>query len=408
MPAAIDMVDRFLTDETVQAVKERIGVLRPRILPVLAVESVGHNKIPLAMAEVLARRLGLEVELGILQCDKVARTGTGADHRLAFNPMFSGDVQVGQNYLIVDDTLTMGGTVASLRGYIENRGGTVVAAAVMTAREGALNLPVKGKMLATIEAKHGAAMNQFWQETFGYGLDKLTQGEAGHLRAAATVDAIRTRITAARHAGIERLGKRGTEAPGRAARGFVQAEVTVVRGGNTDGSIQEIAESLEPEQQALFEAATLEQRYQDSLAVYVQEKHNQVERIEDRLEGIIDRQQARLQQMQSRAPGLLATPRIRRTWQVQLTRQQTRLQTLHHRLETVHEIKQGMGLNSSKLEELATRKMRTEHPELAADWDTMRAATRRHQAMLRKQEQQRKQRQEHSRGQTLDLFKPPR
>ena len=24
-------------------------------------------------------------------------------------------------------------------------------------------------------------MNQFWQENFGYGIDKLTQSEAGHL-----------------------------------------------------------------------------------------------------------------------------------------------------------------------------------------------------------------------------------
>ena len=130
---------------------------------------------------------------------------TGSDYRLAFNPTFIGNVKEGQSYLIVDDILTMGGTIASLRGYIENRGGHVVGASVMTAHEGALDLAVKPKLLSAIDEKHGRSMNQYWQETFGYGIDELTQGEAGHLRSAASVDAIRKRITTARREGIERL-----------------------------------------------------------------------------------------------------------------------------------------------------------------------------------------------------------
>ena len=186
------------------------------------------NKIPLAMAEVLADRLGLDVDLGIVQRDKVGRTGAGSDHRLAFNPSFEGDVKAGQDYLVVDDTLTMGGTIASLRGYVENHGGKVVAAAVMTAHEGAVDLAVKPKMLAGIAEKHGPMMNEFWQETFGYGIDKLTQGEAGHLRAAPTVDAIRDRITAARHEGIERLDAARASALPRQAQGPPGAAVSQV------------------------------------------------------------------------------------------------------------------------------------------------------------------------------------
>lgn len=45
-----------------------------------------------------------------------------------------------------------------------------------------------------------------------------------------------------------------------------------------------------------------------------------------------------------------------------------------------------MGLHSPKIEELATRKMRAENPELASDWDAMQEAGRRHQLQLRKQE----------------------
>jgi hypothetical protein len=62
------------------------------------------------------------------------------------------------------------------------------------------------------------------------------------------------------------------------------------------------------------------------------------------------------------------------------------------RLEAVREIKEGMGLHSPKVEELATRKMRAENPELASDWDAMREAARR-QALQRREEQERKQAQ---------------
>ena len=76
----------------------------------------------------------------------------------------------------------------------------------MSARKLMTQLAVTPKQLAAIEHKHGPLMHQFWQETFGYGIDKLTQGEAGHLKSAKTIDEIRERIAAARHEGIKRLG----------------------------------------------------------------------------------------------------------------------------------------------------------------------------------------------------------
>ncbi|EYS85029.1 conjugal transfer protein [Cupriavidus sp. SK-4] len=169
------------------------------------------------------------------------------------------------------------------------------------------------------------------------------------------------------------------------------------------------AEATEAEQQAALEAAPLDQTYQEALALYVQAKHDQVERIEDRLENLIDRQQARLQQTQANQPGLLSRPGAKRAWQNQQMQQQARLQSLHVRLEAVREIKEGMGLHSPKVEELATRKMRAEKPELAADWDAMRDAARRHQALQRREEQERKQAQaleRPGRSQSLGLTRP--
>ena len=153
------------------------------------------------------------------------------------------------------------------------------------------------------------------------------------------------------------------------------------------------AEAAEIEQQAALEAAPLEQAYQEFLALYVHAKHDQVARIEDRLENLIDRQKARLQQTQASRPGLLSRPDAKRAWQNQQMQQQARLQSMHVRLKAVREIKEGMGLRSPKVEELATRKMRAENPELASNWDAMREAVRLHQALQRREKQELKQAQ---------------
>lgn len=370
--AAVDLVDRLLTDATVNNVKERIGGTKPLILPVLAAEDVGNNKIPLAMAEVLADRLGLRVSLDVVQNVRISRTGSGSDYRLAFNPTFEGDVRQGEECLIVDDTLTMGGTFASLKGFVENRGGKVLAASVMTAHEGALCLPVKPSMLEAIVSKHGSDIDKFWQETFGYGINKLTQGEAGHLKSARSFDEIRNRIVAARHEGIERMGARGAETPSRK-----------IQKGVAGASLVAAAEAVEVGQQSLIESASIEQSYQESLAVYVQAKHVQVERIEDRLESLIDKQQASLQRYKSNRPGVLSMPSVRRAWQADLAQRRGRIQCLNARLELVRDIKDGAGLHSPRIEELATRKMRANNPELAANWDAMRQSERLHQEVVR-------------------------
>jgi len=168
-------------------------------------------------------------------------------------------------------------------------------------------------------------------------------------------------------------------------------------------ALLEAAQEIEREQQSALEAAPIEQTYQEALAIYVQSKFAQVEHIEDRLENLIDRQQARLQQAQARKPGFLARPSTRQVWQTNQAQQQARLQMLHTRLEVVREIKEGMGIHAPKIEELATRKMRAERPDLASDWDAMREAARRHQALTRKQEQERKQTQEQRLGRPQSL-----
>lgn len=161
----------------------------------------------------------------------------------------------------------------------------------------------------------------------------------------------------------------------------------------------ETAKDLESEQQALLEAATIEQAYQEALSVYIQEKRNQVERIENKLEYLINQQRAHLQKIQVNPPGIFTMPSTRRTWQNKQTQQRARLQILNSRLEAVREIKTGMGLYSYRIEELATRKLRAKNPDLASGWVAMREAERREKLIQKKAVE----RQGQSRSKSLDL-----
>jgi DNA repair exonuclease SbcCD ATPase subunit len=149
--------------------------------------------------------------------------------------------------------------------------------------------------------------------------------------------------------------------------------------------------AVEREQAALLDSAALSDQYSSALAEQVSSKHEQVERIEDKLEALIENQSSRLQDAQTHAPGLFSSPGKRAAYHAQLQRQQASLQRLQSRLETVREIAEGMGAHGPKLEELAARKLRYKEPELVEGWEEMREAQRRHEALLRKQEQEKKQ-----------------
>lgn len=185
----------------------------------------------------------------------------------------------------------------------------------------------------------------------------------------------------------EGRGNSGGLLPGVSARqaGAVESEAE---------ELQRSAEILETEQQSLLETSSVESDYQSALAAFVEAKHDQVERIEGRLEDVIGQQEAKLHRIEANRPGFLSLPVTRAGWQSQLEQQQSLLQKLHGRLETVREVKEGMGLHSPKIEELAMRKLRFHERELTQEWDEFRAAQRGHQELMRRREQeQRKQNQ---------------
>lgn len=107
---------------------------RPAILlPITAEETTGFNAIPDAMAQVLSRELDLPVSVGeIVQSNTVGHTRAPAFNRLVTPATFEGVVQPGAQYVLVDDHVGVGGTLANLKGYVEQNGGHVLAMTTLT------------------------------------------------------------------------------------------------------------------------------------------------------------------------------------------------------------------------------------------------------------------------------------
>jgi len=105
-------------------------------------------------------------------------------------------VIAGAEYLLVDDFIGQGGTLANLKGYIESSGGIVLGATVLTGKPYSAKLCPTDEQLAALRSKHGNELEIWWNERFGHGFDCLTQSEARYLERSQDADTIRSRLVA--------------------------------------------------------------------------------------------------------------------------------------------------------------------------------------------------------------------
>src|SRR5271165_4422429 len=116
----------------------------------------------------------------------------------------------------------------------------------------------------------------------------------------------------------------------------------------------------------------IQQQYSDQLGIYVQEKAQQIDRLQSSLAASLTSEQAQLQAIQQRAPGWTAGKKAYAQWQQQVARRKTRIAQIALRLDRVGEIEEAAGVYAErKIEELAERKLRFDKPELAQEWDTI-------------------------------------
>jgi len=197
--AAFELARTFLNDHCLAQIKQLEKIKQDSITLVSAhaLEREGVNAIPEAMAELLGEHLGWDVEHQVVQTNIVSHTKADGFSRLAKQAAFEGDVESGQNYLLVDDFIGQGGTLANLRGWILHSGGQVVGATVLTGKPYSAKLSVEISQIHELEQKHGEDLRQWWRNRFGFDYDCLTSSEARYLIRTPSADRIRDRIVTA-------------------------------------------------------------------------------------------------------------------------------------------------------------------------------------------------------------------
>lgn len=169
-----------------------------------AKEATGDNAIPLILSLVCSELfLGLS-DTEIVQQQKVFHTGANAMERLITRPTFEGKVEDGENYILVDDVTTMGGTLAELANYIQLNGGKVRGTITLVNAGRDKRFAPATKNIKLLQERFGDDIKKI----FGIHSHALTANEANYLIGFRTLDEIRNRkATAEKEINLRLLSK---------------------------------------------------------------------------------------------------------------------------------------------------------------------------------------------------------
>ena len=198
--AAAHLVKEFMNDASVLQIEASLAKRVVELVPIHALESGGVNEIPAELAKLLASLLGLSINRSIVQSNSVGHTGASGFQRLAHQAIFVGEVQPGGQYLLVDDFVGQGGTLANLIGFIASHGGRVIGATVLTGKTYSAKLAPDDASIQALREKHGTDFEQWWQRQFGFGFECLTRSETRYLEKSTDAHTIRSRLV---EAGLE-------------------------------------------------------------------------------------------------------------------------------------------------------------------------------------------------------------
>lgn len=214
--AAARLVQVLVKPASIEAAKATFGddVV---YLPVHAEEASGKNQIPNMLALHYAAQTGATVDDDVIQTNHAYHTGANAMERMMARAEFSGKIELGKRYVLIDDVTTMGSTLAELASYIRNQGGKVVGSVVLVnaSRSGTMS-PVS-KTVKELEARHGNEIRKL----FGIEPAALTASEAQYLLGFRTTDELRNRVVKAKQERVSRLRAKGILSEGQDSQGDV-------------------------------------------------------------------------------------------------------------------------------------------------------------------------------------------
>jgi hypothetical protein len=194
---ALDIVERCIREKTLDDLADVIFYTRKQpilVFPHLPFDDedeviggrpltgIATNALPFAYARYLAETLGGTISSDIIQVARVGRTRLPRWMKFICQPSFEGPVSADRPYLILDDVMATGGTLAALRSYIIRQGGTVAGITALANKSGLhQKFAIADETLDVLLSTYGSGLATYWKETFGHDLHSLTEDEAQFL-----------------------------------------------------------------------------------------------------------------------------------------------------------------------------------------------------------------------------------
>jgi adenine/guanine phosphoribosyltransferase-like PRPP-binding protein len=133
-----------------------------------------------------------------VQINVVNHTRASGYARLARQALFAGEVEANANYLMVDDFIGQGGTLANFRGHLLASGARVIGATVLTGKSFSAKIGLTKETYDQLIEKHGLKLESWWCNEFSFDFDCLSESAARYLCRSQDADTIRSQIFAAR------------------------------------------------------------------------------------------------------------------------------------------------------------------------------------------------------------------
>jgi hypothetical protein len=198
--SAIDIVDDLANERTTYGLFEFAEAKgRPKLIAPATQPGDSSNALAIGYAEWLANEYDWPVEDRVFHKKAISRDFSGAWPRIANRCEFYGEIDRNADYVIVDDVVTMGGTLADLRSFILGKGGRVIAMSAIASNSGGdQTIRLGNDTRASIERLYGQDRKRVG-ELLGYDPACLTEAEGAKVAGCYGYVDLRKRVSRARN-----------------------------------------------------------------------------------------------------------------------------------------------------------------------------------------------------------------
>lgn len=184
MGAALELLDDLVIAATVsklRSLEEKWGV-KPKLIAPAAQIGDSNNALAIGYANWLGHELDWEVDESVYQMKDFSKDKSRGWVRIAHRSTFYGEIDKKTPYVIVDDVITLGGTLADLRSFILGKGGRVIGMSTIASNEGNdVQIRLDPRNQEKLEKFYGSDFAKFCHELLDVDYRGFTDPEAARI-----------------------------------------------------------------------------------------------------------------------------------------------------------------------------------------------------------------------------------